>query len=66
MGQHLFQIYLTPELEEAFYKYKGEQYGKNTRVDTLIFRRALQEFLENRRYLSKSITHSRSTVHGKK
>lgn len=41
-----FQIYLGPELQLRFLKYLKENYSDNDRVYSIIFRKALAEFLD--------------------
>ncbi len=48
-----YQIYLTPELEEAFDKYLAANFTKKDRVLTAVFRRAIADFLEKEGFYEK-------------
>lgn len=52
LGLTKYQIYLTPQLQEAFDRYIKEQFGPHEHVASALFRKAMEEFLEKRGYLS--------------
>ncbi len=49
-----FQIYLTPELEEAFERYIAYNYTSRDRVISTVFRRAMSEFLEREGFYERN------------